>query len=146
MKRKHSLVIIFGAGATRGAFQKEVAPPPVDNDFFDIAGQITGRGTPLLAKRVIKDVFDLYGRVSGVGLEQYFRDIESRAEISGFAKSRNRPKDWQKRQRDLEELIRRVLLHTTCDFSKQPATGKTSDIHSEILTCCHCCPEVCAID
>lgn len=136
MKKKHNLVIIFGAGATRGAFQKQMTPPPIDKDFFDIAGQVAGHGTPRLAKQVIKDVFDLYGRVSGVGLEQYFRDIETRAEISSFAKSKNKPKDWKKRQRNLEELVRRVLLHTTCDFTQQPAAGKKSAVHQAILSYC----------
>jgi SIR2-like domain len=112
-----SQVILFGAGATRGALQKRVPPPPLDQDFFDIAGQITGRGTRRLAARVTKDVFDLYGRVSGIGLEQYFREIEARAEIGQFAKSKNKPKDWARRQQDLEELIRRVLIQTTNDLA-----------------------------
>lgn len=111
------LVVLFGAGATRGALRKRVPPPPIDRDFFDIASQLTGRGTRRLAVRVTKDVFELYGHVSGVGLEQYFREIETRAEIGQFAKSKNKPKDWQKRQLDMEELIRRVLIHTTGELT-----------------------------
>jgi len=113
------LVLLFGAGATRGALQTRVLPPPVDRDFFDIASQITGRGTRRLAIRVSKDVFDLYRHVSGVGLEQYFREIEARAEIGQFAKPKNKPKDWARRQADLEELIRRVLIQTTSDLSEE---------------------------
>jgi hypothetical protein len=113
------LVILFGAGATRGALRERVPPPPVDQDFFDIASQISGRGTRRLALRVTKDVFDLYRHVSGVGLEQYFREIEARAEIGQFAKSKNKPKDWVRRRLDLEELIRRVLIQTTADLKDQ---------------------------
>jgi hypothetical protein len=126
-------VILFGAGATRGAFQKYNPPPPLDGDFFDIAGQIAGRGTKRLASHVAKDVFGLYGRVSGVGLEQYFREIETRAEVGTFAKSKNKPKDWAQRQRDLEELIRRVLLHTTCELDAGSARLHNSDVHRKIL-------------
>lgn len=133
MSANGNLVVIFGAGATRGAFEKKVPPPPLDRDFFDVAGQLTGRGTPRLARRVIHDVYDLYSRVSGVGLEQYFRDIETRAEISVFAKSKNKPKDWARRQKNLEELIRRVLLHTTCNLDKSPARVMPSNLHNDIL-------------
>lgn len=133
MTRSHHLVILLGAGATRGAFKDQVVPPPLDQDFFDIAGQIAGRGTRRLATRVIKDVFDLYGRASGVGLEQYFRDIETRAEIGRFAKSKNKPKGWERRQHDLEELIRRVLVHTTCELDKGPAKVRNSEVHRDIL-------------
>lgn len=122
------LAILFGAGATRGALQNRVLPPPVDQDFFDIASQIFGRGTRRLAVRVTKDVFDLYHHVSGVGLEQYFRDIEARAEISEFAKSKNKPKDWAKRQSDLEELLRRVFIQTTTEL-----TDKETRVHRRIL-------------
>lgn len=133
MTAKGHLVILLGAGATRGAFHDKVLPPPLDADFFDVAGQIAGRGTKRLATRVLRDVFALYGRVSGIGLEQYFRDIETRAEIGRFAKSRNKPKDWEKRQHDLEELIRRVLLHTTCDLSEGAAKISASKVHEEVL-------------
>lgn len=133
MRQPRHLVILFGAGATRGAFKNRVPPPPLDQDFFDIAGQLSGRGTQRLAKRVIRDVFDLYGRVSGVGLEQYFQDIEARAEIGQFAKSKNKPKDWKNRQLDLEELIRRALLHTTCDLNQSPARADDSKVHRAIL-------------
>ncbi|MDE3218041.1 MAG: 3-isopropylmalate dehydratase small subunit, partial [Nitrospirota bacterium] len=47
---------------------------------------------------VIKDVFDLYGKVVGIGLEEYYRDIETRLELSRFAKTQNKPKDWRKRK------------------------------------------------
>ena len=122
------LVILFGAGATRGALKERVMPPPVELDFFDIASQISGRGTRRLAVRVTRDVFDLYGHVSGVGLEQYFRDIEARAEIGQFAKSKNKPKDWTRRQSDLEELIRRVLIETTTELAQEEC-----QIHRSIL-------------
>jgi len=133
MTTRDHLVILFGAGATRGALKDRVPPPPLDQDFFDVAGQITGRGTRRLAVRVLKDVYGLYARVSGVALEQYFRDIETRAEIGRFAKSRNKPKDWAKRQHDLEELIRRVLLHTTCELHEGSAKPHESEVHREIL-------------
>lgn len=128
------LVVIFGAGATRGAFEdKLLPPPPLDSDFFEIAGQLKGRGTGKLASRVINDVFQLYRRVNGVGLEQYFQDIETRAEIGSFAKPQNQPKDWAKRKKNLEELIRRVLLHTTCDLMRGSAKPHTSAAHTTIL-------------
>jgi len=133
MARSQNLVILFGAGATRGALKAAVPPPPLDADFFDIAGQLTGRGSQVLARRVIRDLFELYQRVTGVGLEQYFRDIEARAEIGRFAKSKNKPKDWKRRQEDLEELIRRVIIHTTCDLSGSPAKPRASKAHKGIL-------------
>lgn len=133
MAAHHRLVMLFGAGATRGAFRDRVPPPPLDQDFFDVAGQLIGRGTRRLAARITRDVFELYGRVSGIGLEQYFRDIETRAEIGRFAKSKNKPKDWERRQRELEELIRRVVLHTTCEFEKGAAKVHDSPVHREIL-------------
>ena len=34
---KKSKVFIFGAGATRGGFNKRKVPPPIDMNFFDIA-------------------------------------------------------------------------------------------------------------
>lgn len=122
------LVILFGAGATRGALRKRLPPPPLDQDFFDIAGQITGRGTRRLTARVTRDVFGLYGRVSGAGLEQYYRDIEARSEIGEIAKSKNKPKDWTRRRRDLDELIRRVLIQTTNN-----PLSETPQIHRGIL-------------
>lgn len=133
MSSRDHLVILFGAGATRGALKERLPPPPLDGDFFDVAGQITGRGTRRLAIRVLNDVFAIYGRVSGVPLEQYYREIETRAEIGSFAKSKNKPKDWPRGQHDLEELIRRVILHTTCELHEGPARALKSPIHEEIL-------------
>lgn len=125
--------MVIGAGATRGAYRNRVPPPPLDSDFFDVAGQLTGRGTARLAARVRKDVFDLYGRVSGVGLEEYYRDIEARAEIARFAKSKNRPKDWAMRQLDLEELIRRVLIQTTCEMQGGAARVEKNVVYAKLL-------------
>jgi hypothetical protein len=127
------MVILFGAGATRGAFDSRTPPPPLDADFFEIASQLSGRGTRRLARKVTKNVFDLYGRVTDVGLEQYYRDIETRLELSRFARSRNRPMDWRDRTSDLEELVRRVLIHTTCDLDQGPARACRSAIHETIL-------------
>jgi hypothetical protein len=61
----------------------------------------------------LKDVWQLYGRTNGVGLETYYRDLETRAIIGEFAKTANQAKDWRRRQKELEELIRRVYVHTT---------------------------------
>jgi hypothetical protein len=101
--------------------------------LFEIAGQIKGHGTPKLARKVLSDVWNLYGKVSGIGLENYYRDIETRARISRFAKSANKPKDWQKRQQNLEELIRRVLIHTTCRSKAGHLEPVKSDAHKKIL-------------
>jgi SIR2-like domain len=128
------MVILLGAGATRGAFVNDRPPPPVDSDFFDIANQISGRGTKPLARRVTGNVFALYGTVTGIGLEQYYRDIETRLELGRFAKTRNRPMDWRARTHDLEELVRRVLIHTTCQLGDGPAKARGSTIHSKILS------------
>jgi hypothetical protein len=133
MKLLHPVVVLFGAGATRGGLRNKSVPPPVDADFFEIAGQIKGHGTPKLARTVLGDVWTLYGRVSGIGLENYYRDIETRAKISSFAKSANKPKDWQKRQENLEELIRRVVVHTTCESKAKHLTPVKSPFHSAIL-------------
>lgn len=136
MQFSHPLALIFGAGATRGGLEgKEDPPPPVDTDFFDIANQLRGHGTPILARRVLKTAWDLYGRINGVSLEKYYRDIETRAMIGKFAKTANQPKDWNKRRGDLEELIRRVYIHTTCDTDKRPAEPLKSEIHRKILGC-----------
>jgi hypothetical protein len=71
MKLQHPVAIIFGAGASRGGLDKIEVPPPVDKDFFDIANQIVGHGTPALAKKVLNDVWHLYNKTNGVGLETY---------------------------------------------------------------------------
>lgn len=133
MDLKHPAVFLVGAGATRGALSHCAIPPPIDNDFFDIAAQIRRHGTPNLAKSVLEDVWALYGRTSGIGLETYYRDIESREKVGTFAQSKHRPKDWQKRKDDLNELIRRVMIQTTCDTSASPHTPLTSDLHEQLL-------------
>jgi len=131
---QHPVVIIFGAGASRGGLSEQNVPPPVDRDFFDIANQLLGHGTPKLAKRVLNDVWQLYGRTNGVGLETYYRDLETRAIIGEFAKTANQPKDWRKRQKELEELIRRVYVHTTVDDTHASTVKpKVSEIHKNIL-------------
>lgn len=132
---KHPVVFVFGAGASRGGLEKTFgAPPPVDRDFFDIANQLSGHGTPKLAKRVLTDVWLLYHKTIGVGLETYYRDLETRAIIGEFAKTANQPKDWRKRQKDLEELIRRVYVHTTVQDTGAPTVKpKGSKIHKSIL-------------
>lgn len=133
MKLLHPAVLLLGAGATRGAFPQKVPPPPVDADFFEIAGQIKGHGTQLLARKVLGDVWKLYGKVSGIGMEDYYRDIETRARISSFAKTANKPQDWKKRQNNLEELIRRVLIHTTCKSGAAHLEPVKSGVHRKIL-------------
>jgi hypothetical protein len=133
VKVSRPLVILFGAGATRGGFPGGTPPPPLDADFFDIAGQIPGRGTRRLARKVAKDVFELYGRVSGITLEQYYRDIETRWELGTFAKSTNRPKDWKARKEELEELVRRIIVQTTTDLDDGPAKARTSSVHQRLL-------------
>ncbi len=133
MKLSHPVVLLFGAGATRGGLQNYIVPPPVDSDFFEIAGQIKGHGTPGLARKVLGDVRNLYGRIFGIGLENYYKDIETRAKISSFAKSANKPKDWKKRQRNLEEFIRRVIIHTTCSTTANHLAPLKSRCHTRIL-------------
>jgi hypothetical protein len=67
IKLDHPIVIIFGAGASRGGLDKiSELPPPVDKDFFDIANQLTGHGTPTLAKKVLNDVWQLYSKTNDV--------------------------------------------------------------------------------
>src|SRR5439155_9615554 len=131
---KFPAVIIFGAGATRGAFPRRKSPPPLDRDFFEIAGQLKGRGTPAIARKVLTSVWELYARTHGIGLEDYYRDVETRARISSFAKTRNQPKDWVRRRRELEELIRRVFIHTTADMSATPNRAYSSPIHELLLS------------
>lgn len=133
MKLEHPIVFLFGAGATRGALSEHPIPPPLDNDFFEIAAQIKGHGTPKLAKKVLKDVWTLYGKTNGIGLETYYRDIETREKIGNFAKTRNKPKDWKRRKEDLNELIRRVMIQTTCNTSSSPHTPLISELHRRVL-------------
>jgi hypothetical protein len=135
LRVKHPLVVVFGAGASRGGLEGNAGvPPPVDKDFFDIANQLSGHGTPKLAKRVLNDVWQLYRKTNGIGLENYYRDLETRATIGEFAKTANQPKDWRSRQRDLEELIRRVYVHTTVEDTRASTVRpKRSRIHRDIL-------------
>ncbi len=133
MKIARPLAVLFGAGATRGGLPNGEVKPPLDVDLFDVAGQIKGRGTRRLAQRVVRDVFDINRKVSSVGLELYYRDIETRWELSRFARSKNRPKDWKIRTEDLEELVRRVLIHTTCELDEGPAKPRVSSAHRAIL-------------
>jgi hypothetical protein len=132
-KLARPVVFLFGAGATRGGLANKTIPPPVDADFFEIAGQIKGHGTPRLAGKVLNDVWNLYGKVFGIGLENYYRDIETRARISHFAKTANKPKDWQKRKENLEELIRRVIIHTSCDSRSTHLEAVKSTDHDRLL-------------
>jgi hypothetical protein len=133
MKLERPSVILFGAGATRGGLASNQIPPPVDADFFDIAGQVRGHGTPRFAKSVLSDVWDLYQRTSGIGLESYYRDVETRERIDRIARARYRPMDWQTRRNNLEELIRRVLIHTTCDTTTTPHSPIISQLHRKVL-------------
>jgi len=87
----------------------------------------------MLARAVLGDVRNLYGSIFGVGLENYYRDIETRAKISSFAKSANKPKDWKQRQENLEEFIRRVVIHTTCKSTDNHLTPVKGKSHATIL-------------
>jgi len=133
MKLPRPMLVLFGAGATRAAFDTGDPPPPLDSDFFEIALQISKRGTGDFARRVAKNVHDLYAKVIGIGLEQYYRDIDTRYDLARFAKPPNRPMDWGVRRRSLEELIRRVLIQTTCEMSNGPARVRPSSLHRKIL-------------
>jgi len=133
MKIARPAVFVFGAGATRGAFEGSNFPPPIDKDFFDIAGQLQGHGTDSLARSVLGSVWDLYGETRGVSLERYYRDLETREVIGRFVKPPNQPMQWGKRRRELEELIRRVYIHTTCDTAGPSFRPKVSNIHKSIL-------------
>src|SRR5688572_23018420 len=126
--------MVFGAGATRGAFDRRLVPPPVDGDFFELVAQLKGHGTPNLAKKVRKDVWALYSRSTDIGLESYYRDIETRATVLKFAKSANQPKNWQSQQRNLEELIRRTYVHTTCESDAVPMKPVRSVPHEKVLS------------
>ncbi len=78
-------------------------------------------------------MWELYSKTSGVSLEKYYRDIETRAAIGRFAKPANQPKDWQRRQTELEELIRRVYIHTTCEAVGNSMKPRVSEMHTRIL-------------
>lgn len=125
---------ILGAGATRGAFDGRLLPPPVDTDFFEIVKSIKGHGTPRLAAKVLRSVWELYQRTSGISLERYYRDIETRAKILEFVKPANQPKNWKKRAEDLQELIRRVYIHTTCQAGTREMTPVKSHLHQSLLS------------
>lgn len=126
--------MVFGAGATRGGFEGKLLPPPLDKDFFEIAGKISGRGTDALAKSVLKTVWDLYGRTHGISMEYYYRDIDSRAKFTNFAYPGRRPRAWGKDVRKLVELIRRVYIHTPGEYDKNgKLKGAKSDKHAKII-------------
>jgi len=132
MRLEHPAVFLLGAGASRGALSEQTIPPPLDSDFFDIAAQVKRHGTPRLAKKVLQDVWTLYGRTSGISLEAYYRDIETREKIGTFAKTKHYPKDWKRCKDDLNELIRRVIIQTTCDTSSSPLAPLTSILHQAL--------------
>lgn len=122
------VVAVMGAGATTGGLANTKIPPPVDKDFFDTAALIKGRGTPVVAKRVMKDVFEMFGKVHGVGLEEYYREIETRAAIGAIAPTQNKQRDWGRRKQDLDELIRRIYIHTTFDLKgNRPLKSETHE-------------------
>lgn len=127
------VVVIFGAGATSGAFEAStnLLPPPIDRDFFDTANKLGGRATQKLAKRVLKSVWDLYGKTNRIGLETYYRDIETRGIIGDFTKTDNRPRNWVSPQKDMKELIRRVYIQTTSTSTDTKHEG--SKFHTNIL-------------
>lgn len=133
MKIPRPAVFIFGAGASRGAFKESDFPPPIDGDFFDIAGQLQGHGTDSLARSVLSSVWDLYGETRGISLERYYRDIETRETIGQFVKPPNQPMRWGRKRRELEELIRRVYIHTTCNTEGPFFKPTPSEIHKKIL-------------
>ncbi|MDD4910506.1 MAG: SIR2 family protein [Candidatus Omnitrophica bacterium] len=126
-------VFILGAGATKAGFDQEGIPPPVDKDFFDIAHLIKGRGTQELARRVLKQVWDLYKKTSEVSLEYYFRDIEAREGICAVSKSIGQPFKWSMRLGDLTELIRRVYIQTTCKLKNNHLHSVQSKCHVKLL-------------
>ena len=68
-----------------------------------------------------------------MGFEEYYREVEPRARIGSFAKTQNQPKDWVRRRKDLEELIRRVYIHTTANIGVSPAQPNQSPIHERLL-------------
>ena len=133
LRPTYPFVLLLGAGASKGGLESHPSSPPIDMDFFDVANSLRGHGTPAIAKRVLRSVWELYRRTSGVGLEEYYRDIETRAAISTFAKPANKPKDWKRRKDDLEELIRRVYIQTTADLSERPPEARESLAHKFIL-------------
>ena len=50
-----------------------------------------------------------------------------------FATAQHKPKDWKRRRRDLDELIRRTVIQTTCDTSKSPHAPLVSFHHRKLL-------------
>jgi hypothetical protein len=133
MQLIHPAVFVFGAGATRGGFQTKEIPPPLDSDFFEVVGHIRGRGTPSLASSVLQDVWMLYGTIAGIGLEQYYRDIETRETIGRFAKAKHNQMNWGKRKENLEELIRRCIIQTTCITVDEHFRPERSKAHEAIV-------------
>lgn len=67
------------------------------------------------------------------GSSSTIETLKPRLELGKFAKTRNRPKDWRAKTKYLEELVRRVLIHTTCELDKGSARPRKSKIHSAIL-------------
>lgn len=133
---KVKTLYILGAGASFGAYgenkigEKPTHLPPTDSNFFQISPQIRDRGTGILADEVLRDVYEQYQKTHNISLEAYYRDIETRGEIGTFAKGKHRPKSWTKRQKNLSQLIRRVLIQTTCKLNEN---GHYVPIPSEIL-------------
>jgi hypothetical protein len=134
IKFPHPAVFIFGAGATMGSLiDTPYIAPPIDNNFFDIAAKIPSHGTPQLANRVLKNVWDLYGKIHDIGLEKYYSDIETRCRIGKCVKLPHKKMDWENRKSDLVELIRRVYVYTTSIKSKNKVSPRVSEAHKTIL-------------
>jgi len=53
--------------------------------------------------------------------------------LEALQKLKTNHKDWMRRRKDLEELIRRVYIHTTADLNVSPAIPSESPIHKRLL-------------
>lgn len=130
---KHPMVLIIGAGASKGVFDNEDIPPPVDAEFFEMAKRITGNGTERLVRTVLHNIFELYGKTYNVGLEKYYADIEARRDVSAIAPKPKRRYEWGKRINALVELIRRVYIHTTTELRQGLRYHKKASYYDKIF-------------
>lgn len=89
--RPGTRLIVFGAGATRGAsfgYTPE-CQPPLNRDFFTQLQRITHKHNKLV-KEVVADVIELFDSNFQLTLEEYFTQLEFLSATAGLATSTTR--------------------------------------------------------
>jgi hypothetical protein len=123
------VVIVLGAGATRGAsFVKPGygCQPPLNADFFTQLQRVSAAKHQGVIAEVVRDVVSLYGPNFDLTLEQYFTQLETLREMTNLVALKN-PKYSKSR---LEAMRRQLLngvsavLEESADVAKQKSRAR----------------------